>query len=365
MFINACHPRGPKVDDISFEIFDKNLSEAAAIIKKSQFNNNQLYSIIAFRNVKDLNFPAINCEDYSSNFEKKNFHEETLQKIEDGIYLNKTEEVDSISFINDEPMENAEENLNALRKQTPWMYCVNAFDELFRNSDVKKYYVRDITSPPTGYTNVLQDIHSLISLDSEDMDQLPGINTPMHYVGMKGSFTPLHEEDGGLSSLNILKMGYKVWLVVDYNYRANLESQFLKLFNKKDKPVCAQIMKHKLYFLTPMKLDEWKIPYTIIRQNPGDLFFIRSGAYHAVINTTLSVAEAVNYGCIQSNSNYEPFVCECIDSHKQNVYQDKTVIGIHTREKKLVGCFKCDENFRTKEFSKFHKDTLRIEQMPG
>ncbi|KAL7300029.1 hypothetical protein TKK_0007165 [Trichogramma kaykai] len=234
------------------------------------------------------------------------------------------------------------------------MYCVKAFEKLFTNADVKKYYVRDIKSPPTGYTNVLENIRSLISLDNEGMEEMPGINTSMHYVGTMGSYTPLHEEDGGLSSLNILKMGYKIWLVVDYGSRAKLENNVFKLLKEKNETECGQVLKHKLYFITPMLLDEWDIPYTIMRQNPGDLFFIRSGAYHAVINPTFSIAEAINFGCIQGNSSYEPYVCECNDSHKQNVYPDKTVVAIHTKVKTMFGCFKCSETFMTKKKMKMH-----------
>ena len=56
---------------------------------------------------------------------------------------------------------------------------------------------------------------------------MAGINTPMYYIGGKLSYTTLHEEDGGLSNLNILRAGSpKVWFVISHKHRHEVEIRF-------------------------------------------------------------------------------------------------------------------------------------------
>ncbi|KAL7305076.1 hypothetical protein TKK_0002640 [Trichogramma kaykai] len=164
----------------------------------------------------------------------------------------------------------------------------------------------------------------------------------------------MHEEDGGLSSINILKSGFKIWIVVDHKSRADLEEKVHENLEKMDSSACSQVMKHKLYFVTPYLLETWKIPYTIVIQNPGDMFFIRCGSYHSVINTTLNVAEVINFGCLESNDNYEPLPCKCPESHKQHIYRNAAIISVSGKEKVLHECNFCHEKFVKKKMFDEH-----------
>ena len=157
---------------------------------------------------------------------------------------------------------------------------------------------------------------------------MAGINTPMYYIGGKLSYTILHEEDGGLSSLNILRAGsQKVWFVISHKHRHEVEIRFNEyLCEKLQNNVCVQILKHKIYFITPLLLDKWNVSYTFVLQKPGDLFFIRRGTYHAVINLGKNIAEAVNYGSLEWVGDYEPPVCKCEENRKNDIKQDITVV---------------------------------------
>ncbi|KAL7304186.1 hypothetical protein TKK_0003384 [Trichogramma kaykai] len=222
---------------------------------------------------------------------------------------------------------------------------------------MERFYIRDITNPPMGYSNILGDIHSIISLNDNN-SEIPGINTSMHYIGMENSYTSMHEEDGGLSSINILKDGVKIWIVVHYRFRAELKDKVFQAIKKKNGTECLHVMKHKNLLVTPALLDEWDIPYTIVTQKKGDMFFIRAGAYHAVINSTRNIAEAINFGCNHWNGSYEPFVCNCNDSYKVNVYQDKTIVTTYEKAKQLHSCYKCSEVFVTQTKLRLHIKTL-------
>lgn len=89
----------------------------------------------------------------------------------------------------------------------------------------------------------------------------------MHYISEQGSFTTLHEEDGGLSNINILKCGReKVWLIVDHHYQAKFEKKFKNYLSEKtkDESICDQMLKHKIYIVTPYLLSTWKILFTLV-----------------------------------------------------------------------------------------------------
>lgn len=235
-----------------------------------------------------------------------------------------------------------------------WIMSVKAFQDLFKNSSKCRGYVRDITVPPHESSCLLQKIQSHISIGTnQNRDEMPGINTSMHYIGTKGSYTPLHEEDGGLSSINLLKCGKeKVWLVIDYKWQSEVEklvAEYLTDANVESN--CNQILKHKIYFITPNLLKKWNIPYSVLVQKPGDLLFIRSGTYHAVVNTGRNIAEAINYGCDKWNGSYQPSTCKCSESNKSDVEQNKAVVTVHKRIKKELyqcGTGECNEMFTTK-----------------
>ena len=178
------------------------------------------------------------------------------------------------------------------------MACVNAIEDLFEYDTKRHAYTRDCELAPNESTCCLSNIESYISINPDrNVEEMPGINTSMHYIGEKDSYTALHEEDGGLSSLNLLKYGHpKLWLIIDYRWRAEVENNVVNYLKEKfpKKKFCDQMLEHKIYLLSPQFLNELGIPYSIVLQKSGDLFFIRAGTYHCVINMGNNVAKAVN-----------------------------------------------------------------------
>ena len=121
------------------------------------------------------------------------------------------------------------------------------------------------------------------------------------------------------------------------------------LCEKLQNNVCVQILKHKIYFITPLLLDKWNVPYTFVLQNPGDLFFIKRGTYHAVINLGKNIAEAVNYGSVEWVGDYEPPVCKCEENRKNDIKQDITVVVTKKAlKRRLIQCSEgCGNVFTT------------------
>ena len=284
-------------------------------------------------------------------------HCECLHKAAENLFYN--EKVEISNEENEKLLErilNENDVLNFASKEEEWEVCVNTLKRLFENNGDHRAYIRDIETAPEESPSVLGDIESLISIGGRrNFPVLRGINTPMHYVGEKGSFTAHHEEDGGLSSINVLKSGEpKLWFVIDYKWQAEVEKNVADYLREKtpDENICSQVLKHKIYLISPSLLDQWHIPYTIVSQKAGDLFFIRSGTYHAVVNMGRNIAEVINYGCVEWNCRYEPIPCNCDENNKNEVEQDRTVVVTHKRLKKqLYECSEenCNELFVTKK----------------
>ena len=76
--------------------------------------------------------------------------------------------------------------------------------------------------------------------------------------------------------------------------------------------VCTVPVQHKNVVASPLWLDENKIKYEFVIQNPGDLLFIRTSVPHQVWNVVKNLAEAVNYGSMTWNAcSSRVFICGC------------------------------------------------------
>lgn len=160
----------------------------------------------------------------------------------------------------------------------------------------------------------------------------------MLYIGLKNSTTGLYIEDDNLCSVNVHLGGApKLWLVIDRTVRRMLTKTFADYLKKKLKGfVCPMSLEHKYYMIFPALLRQWQIPYKIIVQYPGDLFFIRSCTYHAVVNMGRNVADAVNIYSNLWNANYDSPICQCKDNKRKEIKRDRTILYKTTRLKRRL-----------------------------
>ena len=229
-------------------------------------------------------------------------------------------------------------------------------EELFTLEE-KGIYIRDIAEAPEGHPFVLKNILSYIS-KSTNQEIMTGINSPMLYVDLQGSHTALHIEDQNLCSLNYHVEGSpKIWCIVDKSMGAELTKRFAVYLKEKQGDACPQALEHKIYTITPKLLKEWGIPYKILEQRPGDLFFIRSGTYHTVVNMGRNTAEAVNVGSDLWNANYDAPVCSCSDIKRKYVPKNRAIVYTVKKTCVLHICSyeRCNKSFKTMKLLKTHE----------
>lgn len=143
--------------------------------------------------------------------------------------------------------------------------------------------------------------------------ELPGINTSMFYLGSSLSFSEMHIEDAKLESLNVVyfnldvpnNLPSKAWIVIHPKEYAKFSMLVAMDFENKQKnssKECPYILFHKNIYVTVDYLKRNKVEFEIVLQYPGDAVYVKSGAYHQVINLNTYLAEAINYGSTSWNS---------------------------------------------------------------
>lgn len=137
----------------------------------------------------------------------------------------------------------------------------------------------------------LNKLKSLLSY----VDSVPGINTPMLYIGTWRSMFAFHVEDMNLASINYLHTGAsKSWYSIAPQDKQRFESM-ADSFHSSERNECSEFLRHKTKLFSPNKLREFAIKYTTIRQDPGEFVITLPGAYHAGFNHGFNIAEATNF----------------------------------------------------------------------
>lgn len=114
-------------------------------------------------------------------------------------------------------------------------------------------------------------------------ENLSGIGTTYAYLSGGVCFSIMHKEDAEFLSLNLLRSGgHKLWLLVEPAYGEELERHMRQKFP--GMATCSQAVRHLIRAILPSKLDEWKIPYSLIYTKPGEGVVTMRGAYHQVLN---------------------------------------------------------------------------------
>lgn len=123
----------------------------------------------------------------------------------------------------------------------------------------------------------------------------PGVTIPTTYVATPGSASCFHVEDADLCSGNQLMSGSgKVWVIVPPSaYKAMIK--LIALYNQSGNKSCPHLFRHQVVYLSVDILEQHDIPYSIVRQQAGDIVCLASRSFHAVYNSDYNIANAVNF----------------------------------------------------------------------
>jgi jumonji domain-containing protein 2 len=125
--------------------------------------------------------------------------------------------------------------------------------------------------------------------------QLPGVNSPMLYVGSWRAFFAYHVEDMDLYSINYLHHGAaKSWYSVPPTGRKRLENLAQSYFMEEYRG-CHEFLRHKTKLFSPTRLKENNIQFQTVLQFPGEFVVTFPGAYHSGFNHGFNIAEAINF----------------------------------------------------------------------
>ncbi|XP_073293308.1 lysine-specific demethylase ELF6-like isoform X2 [Primulina huaijiensis] len=130
-------------------------------------------------------------------------------------------------------------------------------------------------------------------------DDIPGVTSPMVYVGMLFSWFAWHVEDHDLHSLNFLHMGSpKTWYAVPGDYAFNFE-EVIRLHaygGNIDQLTALSLLGEKTTILSPEVIVASGIPCCRLVQNPGEFVVTFPRAYHIGYSHGFNCGEAANFG---------------------------------------------------------------------
>ncbi|XP_051121353.1 lysine-specific demethylase ELF6 [Andrographis paniculata] len=130
-------------------------------------------------------------------------------------------------------------------------------------------------------------------------DDIPGVTSPMVYVGMLFSWFAWHVEDHELHSLNFLHMGSpKTWYAVPGEYAFSFEEAIRvhAYGGNADWLVALSMLGEKTTVLSPEVIVKSGIPCCRLVQNPGEFVVTFPRAYHIGFSHGFNCGEAANFG---------------------------------------------------------------------
>ncbi|KAI9124377.1 hypothetical protein K1719_004299 [Acacia pycnantha] len=130
-------------------------------------------------------------------------------------------------------------------------------------------------------------------------DDIPGVTSPMVYIGMLFSWFAWHVEDHELHSMNFLHIGSsKTWYAVPGDYA----SAFEELIRTEvcggniDHLAALTLLGEKTTLLSPETVVASGIPCCRLTQNPGEFVVTFPRAYHVGFSHGFNCGEAANFG---------------------------------------------------------------------
>nr|GMD32108.1 probable lysine-specific demethylase ELF6 [Ipomoea batatas] len=130
-------------------------------------------------------------------------------------------------------------------------------------------------------------------------DDIPGVTSPMVYVGMLFSWFAWHVEDHELHSLNFLHMGSpKTWYAVpgDYAFKFEEVIRVHAYGDSTDRLAALTLLGEKTTLLSPEVIVSSGIPCCRLVQYPGEFVVTFPRAYHIGFSHGFNCGEAANFG---------------------------------------------------------------------
>ncbi|KAM1268831.1 hypothetical protein ACFX13_001133 [Malus domestica] len=133
-------------------------------------------------------------------------------------------------------------------------------------------------------------------------DDIPGVTSPMVYIGMLFSWFAWHVEDHELHSMNFLHTGSsKTWYSVPGDYAFAFEELIrTEAFGGNlDRLAALSLLGNKTTLISPEAVVAAGIPCCRLIQNPGEFVVTFPRAYHVGFSHGFNCGEAANFGTPQ------------------------------------------------------------------
>lgn len=133
-------------------------------------------------------------------------------------------------------------------------------------------------------------------------DDIPGVTSPMVYIGMLFSWFAWHVEDHELHSMNFLHTGApKTWYAVPGDYAFTFEEVIRNeaYGGDIDRLAALSLLGEKTTLISPEVIVASGIPCCRLVQNPGEFVVTFPRAYHAGFSHGFNCGEAANFGTPQ------------------------------------------------------------------
>ncbi|XP_022765390.1 probable lysine-specific demethylase ELF6 isoform X2 [Durio zibethinus] len=133
-------------------------------------------------------------------------------------------------------------------------------------------------------------------------DDIPGVTSPMVYIGMLFSWFAWHVEDHELHSMNFLHTGSsKTWYAVPGDYAFSFEEVIRTeaYGGNIDRLAALSLLGEKTTLLSPELIVASGIPCCRLIQNPGEFVVTFPRAYHVGFSHGFNCGEAANFGTPQ------------------------------------------------------------------
>ncbi|KAF8115291.1 hypothetical protein N665_0029s0126 [Sinapis alba] len=133
-------------------------------------------------------------------------------------------------------------------------------------------------------------------------DDIPGVTSPMVYIGMLFSWFAWHVEDHELHSMNYLHTGSpKTWYAVPGDYALEFEEVIRKnsYGRNLDQLVALTQLGEKTTLVSPEMIVSSDIPCCRLVQNPGEFVVTFPRSYHVGFSHGFNCGEAASFGTPQ------------------------------------------------------------------